>query len=65
MGGREVLEHSGGARLRVGLAGAHRLGLERTGSMSHFKTEKRPMVGGVMVVDSGPRAENNRNWCVL
>ena len=66
--GGEDLEHSGGARLREGLMGTHRLGLERTRSMNLNRFEKRPVMGsekGAMnsttVMDKGPGVKNSQN----
>jgi hypothetical protein len=64
---RNTKEHDGGARLREGLMGAHRLGLERTRSMNLYRFEKWSVMGsekgavdGTTVVDSGPRVEISR-----
>jgi hypothetical protein len=65
-GGGEALEHGGGAHFRTELTGAHRLGLQRTRSMGHFKTEKRLEIGamgGVTTVGNGPGVESSRNTC--
>jgi hypothetical protein len=64
---RNTKEHDSGARLREGLMGAHRSGLEKTRSMNLYRFEKwlvmgskKGAVNSTTAMDNGPRAKISR-----